>query len=70
MTNPCVKVHMSRDDVFSFQLERTFVARLVSAPSGAGDTFHLRVPLPAGPDREIYLNGNSADFIGMEVLKA
>lgn len=56
-----VRVTMARNDVFSWQMSRTFDAVLISGPAGPGDTYHLK--LPSG--RGVLLNGNSQEFVAI-----
>lgn len=58
-----VMVHMSRNDIFTFQFSTSFCARILSMPRGAGDMIAMQVELFSDPI--IHINGNSSEFIGM-----
>jgi hypothetical protein len=55
-----VVVVMSEDDVFSWQVGRTFRAVLTRLPQGPGDTYGLRVL-----DAHVHLNANSSKFVAL-----
>jgi hypothetical protein len=59
-----VIIHMSRDDIFSFQNSSHIIAKLRYTPSGEGDHFHFITD-------EIYftINPLSPFFIGLEVIE-
>ena len=57
-----VAVVMTRNNVFPWQNAPSFAAVYQYGPSGPGDVFIVSVP---GHTKELALNGNSLDFVGM-----
>jgi hypothetical protein len=58
-----VTVTMARNNIFEWQKAPSFQGYLLSSPRGSGDVFRLLIG-----EKEILLNGNSSEFVAMEII--